>query len=104
MYCTHTWVIFKNLSDISPIIKLAVEQAGPRIISFGGCDGSVSLIRWCSDEIDEHYNETIYHQINLLATPYASIILVAIQSYGLLCGKSSSKHNSYIASKNIDRA
>lgn len=53
---THTWVMFKNRSATSPITKLDVEQAGPSIISFGGCDGSVSVMRWYNDAIDEHYS------------------------------------------------
>ena len=48
--------MFKNLSATSPIITLGSEQAGPRIISLVGCDGSVCWIRWYTAGIDEHYN------------------------------------------------
>ena len=50
----HTWVMFINLWATSPIISVATEQAGPRIISLVGCDGSVCWIRWYVAGIDAH--------------------------------------------------
>ena len=49
----------KILSAITPISSIASEQAGPRIISLVGCDGSVCLMRWYTAGIAEHYCETI---------------------------------------------
>jgi len=47
--------MFKYLSATSPMIVFAIEQAGPRIISLVGCDGSVCWIRWYAAGIDEHW-------------------------------------------------
>ena len=56
MHCTCTWEMCNFLWATSPISTEATEQAGPRIISLVGCDGSVCWVRWYNAGIDEHCN------------------------------------------------
>ena len=43
--CMSTWEMCRYFSATFPISSVATEQAGPRIISLVGCDGSVCWIR-----------------------------------------------------------
>ena len=68
VYCTTnqlTWVMFNCLSAIAPITSLATEQAGPRIISLVGCDGSVCCIRWYNGGTDEHCTRKQYYDYDI---------------------------------------